>query len=100
MALSIKDLSPGAVYKKKTIKAPKMFGGEWVIELIYLKDSGGKINIWQKGASELEHIWTSSDDRKWHKLDEIHFAFNKNARERFTGITSWIKAQNLMTENS
>lgn len=100
MALSSKDLYPGSIYRKKTINVPKDFGGQWIVELIYRKDAGGIINVWEKGKSTLEHVWTTSDDKKWHKLDEIHFAFNKNARERFAGITSFKKAVNIMSENS
>jgi len=88
-------LSKEAIIKNKRIKTLKELGGHWIVELIYYKDSGGMINVWEPGRSDLEHIWTTSDNGKYHKLNEHHFSNNKNARWTFSKITSWKKAVDI-----
>ena len=80
-------------YKQKNL------GKDLKIELLYGTERGGQINIWESGKSDLEHIWTTSDDKKFHKIEEVGFMDWKNAKEEFSNIKTQKDVVDLMWRN-
>lgn len=69
--------------RQKTIKG---LGYTWRVELIYHKNTGGIINIWEL-EDDYIHTRGLSDDGKWYKFNEIHFWGWENALDEYKGIT-------------
>ena len=81
-----------AKYKTKNIST-------WIIELIYGTERGGRIFIWQKGKSDLHHIWTPSDNDKYLLADEVGFMEYENAIAEYNKLKSVKDIVDLMWRN-
>lgn len=68
-------------YKRKRIK-------DFVIELYYGTDRGAEMIIWEMGPSELEHVWPSSDDKKYHIFGEFHWMNFRNGIDAYENINT------------
>ena len=73
--------------------------GGYRIELYYGTDRGGMINVWEKGDSELDHIFSPSDDRTHHQADEIHFMHYQNAIDEYQQLKNKSAVIDLMWRN-
>lgn len=92
-------------FKTKRFKLPQKYErdediNDFVVELFYGTERGGQINIWSEGKSTLPHVWSPSDDNKYHLADQVNFMDWRNAKEEFSQLTNWGKVVDLMERNS
>ena len=64
--------------------------GKWVVEMFYRPDGGAMIVVWEpataddiESAEKLPHIYQLSEDKKWNKFGEFHYAYSANAKEAY-----------------
>lgn len=72
--------------------------GGYRIELFYGTNRGGVIIGWEKGYQKLEHIWTPSDDKKFHKAFEATFMKYQNALIEYKSLKTRADVIELWTQ--
>lgn len=81
-------------------KSLKGLGVNWKIEVIFARDCGGHVNIWEEGESSLTHVWKPSDDNKWHKFTQANFWDWENALAEYKAVTNMDSLLDLGRRNS
>ena len=73
----------------------------WHVELFTAEGSGGHINIWEKGESTLEHVWTPAtiEGEDYKQATEVHFWDAPNAQAEYDALDTVEDITNLMWRN-
>ena len=84
----------------RTINTEESDIPNYKVELTTYKDAGAIIEVWEDGASKLEHIWKNNEDKTMHQITEAHFWHQENAMEEWEYLTDFENMVDLMQRNS